>query len=75
VHLYRKIKALTNLSAIEFIRSIRLKTAEKILRENKLNINEISLMVGFNDTDYFRECFKEQYGMSPKEYARKNSQM
>jgi len=69
VHLYRKIKALTNLSAIEFIRNIRLKRAEALLRDKKMNINEISLMVGFEDADYFRACFKRTYGMTPREFA------
>jgi ligand-binding sensor domain-containing protein/signal transduction histidine kinase/DNA-binding response OmpR family regulator len=70
VHLYRKIKALTNLTAIEFIRSIKLKRAESLLRENKLNVSEISNLVGFEDIDYFRSCFKLQYGVSPTEYVR-----
>lgn len=73
VHLYRKIKALTNLTAVEFIRNIRLKNAEKLLRDNKLNINEISIIVGFSDVDYFRDCFKELYGMAPKEYQKNHS--
>jgi CheY-like chemotaxis protein/two-component sensor histidine kinase len=71
VHLYRKIKALTNLTAVEFVRSIRLKRAASLLQENRFNINEISAMVGMEDVDYFRICFKKQYGYSPSEYAKK----
>ncbi len=69
VTLYRKIKALTNQSAVEFIRTIRLKRAAQLLEQNKLNVSEIAYMVGFMDIDYFRRCFKEQYGYTPKEYA------
>ncbi len=71
VHLYRKIKALTNLTAVGFIRSIRLKRAAWLLRENKLNINEVSATIGFEDVDYFRSCFRQQFGASPKEYSKK----
>ncbi|MDR6783229.1 ligand-binding sensor domain-containing protein/signal transduction histidine kinase/AraC-like DNA-binding protein [Pedobacter africanus] len=69
VTLYRKIKALTDQTAIEFIRSIRLKRAAQLLEQNKLNVNEVAYMVGFQDIDYFRRCFKEQFGYTPKEYA------
>jgi len=69
VTLYRKIKALTNQTAIEFIRSIRLKRAAQLLEQNKLHVSEVAYMVGFIDIDYFRRCFKDQFGHTPKEYA------
>lgn len=69
VTLYRKIKGLTDQTAIEFIRSVRLKRAAQLLEQNKLNVNEVAYMVGFQDIDYFRRCFKEQFGYTPKEYA------
>lgn len=72
VTLYRKIKALTNQTAVEFIRGIRLKRAAQLLEQNKLNVNEVAYMVGFLDIDYFRKCFKEQFGFTPKEYANKS---
>ncbi len=71
VHLYRKIKALTNLTAVEFIRSIKLKRAASLLRDNNLNVNEVRSMVGFDDVDYFRNCFKQQFGQSPSDYSKK----
>jgi len=69
VTLYRKIKALTNQTAIEFIRNVRLKRAAQLLEQNKLYVNEVAYMVGFTDVDYFRKCFKEQFGYTPKEYS------
>ena len=68
VHFYRKIKALTNQTAVEFIRNIRLKRATTLLAQNKLSVKEVRNMVGFEDADYFRECFKEQFGVTPSEY-------
>lgn len=68
-HLYRKIKALTDMTATEFIRSIRLRRASKILREEPfLNINEVSYEVGIQDPSYFRKCFKQRYGLSPGKF-------
>lgn len=69
VHFYRKIKALTNMSAVEFIRLIRLERAAQLLKTGKLNISEVRYAVGFQDADYFRKMFKEHYGLSPSDYA------
>jgi len=69
VHFYRKIKAITNLTAVDFIKSIRLKRAAQLLQMNKLSIKEIQFMVGFKDADYFRKCFKNEFDMSPSQYA------
>lgn len=70
VHFYRKIKALTNQTAVEFIRSIRIKRAATLLAQNKLSIKEVRNMTGFEDADYFRKCFKEQFGVTPSEYQK-----
>jgi len=70
-HFYRKIKALTNLTAVDFIRSVRLKRAAMILQQGKLSIKEVQVMVGFEGADYFRKCFKTQFGMTPSEYSAK----
>lgn len=69
VTLYRKIKALTNQTAVEFIRSTRLKRAAQLLETKSLNVNEVAYMVGFLDIDYFRRCFKDEFGHTPKEFA------
>jgi ligand-binding sensor domain-containing protein/signal transduction histidine kinase/DNA-binding response OmpR family regulator len=69
VHFYRKIKALTNQTAVEFIRSVKLKRAASVLSQGKLSVKEVQNMVGFEDADYFRKCFKEQFGVNPSEYS------
>ncbi|WP_316811342.1 two-component regulator propeller domain-containing protein [Pedobacter heparinus] len=70
--LYRKLKALTNQNTNEFIRTIRLNRAAQLLLQQKLNVSEVAYYVGFNDQDYFRKCFKEQFGTTPKDYANKS---
>ena len=66
--LYRKINALTDMAVKEFVKDIRLKRAAQLLKQNSLNISEISVEVGFNDTSYFRKCFKEKYGVNASKY-------
>jgi YesN/AraC family two-component response regulator len=68
---YRKIKSLTGQTAVEFIRNIRLKRAAQLLRQQKLTVAEVTYNVGFNDLQYFRTCFKKQFGLSPSEYMTK----
>lgn len=73
VHLYRKLKELTNQSTRDFIRNIRLKQAEALLMSDKnYNVSEIALLVGFNNATYFSNAFKELYGMSPSKYVEIN---
>ncbi|MFL9484881.1 two-component regulator propeller domain-containing protein [Chitinophagaceae bacterium LWZ2-11] len=69
ITLYRKIKALTNQSTIEFIRSVRLKKAAQLLQRNEYTVNEVAYMVGFSDVDYFRKWFKNEFGRTPKTYS------
>jgi YesN/AraC family two-component response regulator len=69
MQLYRKLKGLTGQSANEFIRTIRLKRAAQLLEQNQLTIAEVTYEVGFNDLQYFRECFKKLFLVTPSEYV------
>ena len=66
--LFRKIKALTGLSASNYIRNVRLKKAAQMLKEKRLQISEIALLTGFQQLSYFSKCFKEQYKKSPSDF-------
>jgi len=65
---YRKIKALTGQTVPEFIRSIRLKMAIKLMETGKYSISEIGFQVGFTSPAYFTRCFRVQFGKPPSEY-------
>ena len=69
VHMHRKLKELTNQSARDFIRSIRLKQASELLTHKKLTISEVAYAIGFTNLSHFSNSFHEFYGMSPKEYS------
>lgn len=68
---YRKVKGLTGISANEFIRKRRLKMACDLLIHESYTISEVGFMTGFNDTGYFRQCFKDEYEMNPSEFIKK----
>ena len=72
--LHRKIKALTDLSSLDFIRIIRLKHAAELLQEGELRINEICDRVGFQSPSYFAKVFQKQFGVTPTEFAQQNKQ-
>lgn len=63
--LYRKVSAITGRSPVSFIRDIRLQKALSLLKENKYNISEIAMKVGYNNLSYFSKCFQEKYGVNP----------
>jgi signal transduction histidine kinase/ligand-binding sensor domain-containing protein/DNA-binding response OmpR family regulator len=66
--LHIKLKALTNKSTTEFIRSIRLKTAAALLKQSNLSISEIAYKTGFATPPYFSKCFKKSFGILPTDY-------
>ncbi len=74
VHMHRKLKALTNQSAREFIKGIRMKQAAYILVNKKLNITEVAYAVGYENLSHFSSTFKAHFGVSPKEYIKSNPQ-
>lgn len=66
--LYRKIRQLTNLSIIAFIRSIRMSKAASLIIQRKYTVIEVAEMVGYNDVTTFRKHFTNQFGVSPSKY-------
>jgi signal transduction histidine kinase/DNA-binding response OmpR family regulator len=73
VQLHRKLKAITDQSASQFIRTIRLKKAADDLISKDTNIKETAYKFGFNNVSYFNKCFHAEYGMTPSEFIRKHN--
>jgi len=67
VQLHRKLKAITNRSATEFIRDFRLERAHAMLLKREGLVGEIALQVGFGNEKYFSTAFKEKFGVSPSQ--------
>lgn len=67
--LYNKVHAITGKTVVEFVNSIRLEEAAKILRaEPTITIVDLAARVGFNTPKYFSRCFRKQFGVLPKGY-------
>ena len=69
---YKKIKSLTGLSVVAFIRSLRIKRAAQLLLQDGSSIKNIMYMVGFDNSSYFSARFKKEFGCTPAEYVEKN---
>jgi AraC-like DNA-binding protein len=69
VQTYRKIKAISGLSIVEFIRTVRLKKAAQMIAEGRFNFSEIAFETGFSTPSYFSKCFHDHFGKTPSEFA------
>jgi CheY-like chemotaxis protein len=68
--LFKKIKAITGMTANDFVKSLRLKKATELLKDNRHTVYEIAYMVGYESSKYFSREFKKQFGKTPSEYAK-----
>ena len=71
-YLSRMFKAVTGLSLIEYLNTIRIQEAQKLLTECDLTITEIASMVGYESQTYFGRTFKRIIGLSPREYRKQH---
>jgi signal transduction histidine kinase/DNA-binding response OmpR family regulator len=69
--LHRKLKALVNMSATRFIRTVRMHRAMELLQNDAATIAEIAYMVGYDDPGYFTKSFRNFFGKLPSEVIRK----
>lgn len=66
--LFRKMKALTGMTPLEYVMDVRLKKASEMLRDKSLPISDIGYTVGFNTPSFFTLKFKEKFKVTPREY-------
>lgn len=64
---YRKVKALTGMSANEYIKKAKLRHSMTLLKKGEYSIAEVAILAGFNNLGNFRESFKREFGKSPSE--------
>ena len=70
--LYRKVRAITDMTVNDFMKTIRMKRAKQLLEAGEYHVNEIAFIVGFEDRRYFSREFRKIYGKTPNEF-RKNA--
>lgn len=66
--LYRKIKQITGMTPIAYIKKIRMKKTAFLLRNSQYTITEIMYMVGYSNMSYFIKCFQAEFDLTPKQY-------
>ena len=59
-------------SFIDYLTVMRVERAEKLIRETRMNIKEVSFAVGYQDPNYFSKIFRKVVGISPSMYAERN---
>lgn len=68
--LYRKLKAITGQTPVEYIRDMRMQKAAQLLKAGKFSVSEVMYTVGFSNSSYFSKCFSKAFGMTPTEFMR-----
>jgi signal transduction histidine kinase/AraC-like DNA-binding protein/CheY-like chemotaxis protein len=71
VQLYRKVKALLNISVNDYILTTRLQKAKYLLQHEEKTISEVAYNVGFSSPAYFATVFKSKFGVTPKAFKEK----
>ena len=69
---FKKLKGLTGLAPVEYVRDILLQHAAELLENEDFMIKEVAHMIGMSDPKYFSKCFKKKYNMTPGEYRKLN---
>ena len=66
--LYRKIKKITGMKAVDFMKKAKLQLASSLLLKPDKSVSEVAWESGFNDAKYFSRCFSEEFGEVPSRY-------
>ena len=70
VQLYKKLISLKGITPSEYLRAMRIRYAEELMRQGDLNVSEIAYKVGFNNPRYFSKYFQDAYGVTPSQYRK-----
>ena len=68
---YRKFMNLTKLSPIAYIKKYRINKSVEFMNSGKYSLTEIGEMTGFGSPSYFSTAFKQEKGISPREFVNK----
>ena len=66
--LYKKMKEYSGLSPMEYVMKVRLHRAVELLKDDSVSVQEVASAVGFNTHSFFSECFKREFGMTPRQW-------
>lgn len=72
-HFHAAFKADTGKTLVQYLTSVRLRAARRLLRESSIPIIQIAHLCGFGNLSHFYHVFARQVGCSPARYARDES--
>ena len=70
--LYKKMKEYADISPMEYVMKVRLHRAVELLKDDSVSVQEVVQAVGFNTHSFFSECFKREFGMTPRAWRTRN---
>ena len=70
--LYKKLKALTDMSCNEYINKIRVERATNLITNTHKSFMEIADETGFANSRYFSTIIKQTTGMTPTQYRKEH---
>ena len=70
--LYKKMKEYADISPMEYVMKVRLHRAVELLKDDSVSVQDVAMTVGFNTHSFFSECFKREFGMTPRQWRLKN---
>ena len=73
-HFCRLFKEVTQFTPMQYLKIFRLERAMQLLNEGKYTVNQIAVLCGFSDPNYFSRCFKNFFGMTPSQMQQPNTQ-
>lgn len=68
--LYKKLKTIIDIGAMEYVTKLRMNTAAERLRNTTTSITEIAMQCGYTDNQYFSKAFKQFHNVSPSQYRK-----
>lgn len=70
--LYKKMKEYADISPMEYVMKMRLHKAVELLKDDSVSVQEVASAVGFNTHSFFSECFKREFGLTPRQWRLRN---
>lgn len=72
-YLSRLVKQETGKTLLLHLRSLRISKAAEIFSENRLNVTEVALEVGYQSLSHFSKAFSLEKGMTPSQFLKRGS--
>ena len=73
VSMMKLFKKEAGISIINYLKTLKINEAMRLITYTSLDFNEIARKIGFSDASYFTRVFKAQIGITPTEFSKRLS--